>query len=72
MTETQVEKHFTVAEAAALAGMSASTIKRAIEATEGHTLRAKVKPSRVPSPKRRTYTIPASWLAEFLEGLDNA
>ena len=66
-----VEKHYTIAEAVEVAGMSESTLKRAINATEGHVLRAKRKPSRNGGPGRG-YVIPASALAEFLQGLDEA
>jgi hypothetical protein len=69
---TTVEKHYTVLEAAEVSGMSESAIKRAINATEGHVLRAKHKPSRNGTGPGRGYVIPASALAEFLEGLDEA
>lgn len=65
----QVEKHYTISEAAEVTGMSESTLKRAINATDGHVLRAKRKPSRNGGPGRG-YTIPASALAEFLESLE--
>lgn len=67
-----VEKHYTVPEAAEVAGMSESTLKRAINATEGHVLRAKRKPSRNGDGPGRGYVIPASALAEFLDGLADA
>ena len=67
-----VEKHYTVPEAAEVAGMSESTLKRAINATEGHVLRAKRKPSRNGDGPGRGYVIPGSALTEFLDGLEDA
>lgn len=71
MTDVALEKHYTIGEAVGITGLSQSTLKRAINATEGKVLRAKRKPSRTGAPGRG-YVIPASALAEFLEGLDDA
>lgn len=71
MSAATVEKHYTIGEAAEVSGLSESSLKRAINATEGHVLRAKRKPSRN-GGQGRGYVIPASWLAEFLDGLEEA
>lgn len=64
----QAEKAYTIAEAAALKGVSYDTISRALHATEGNVLAAK----NVSSGKRPTYRIAASALEAWFDGLADA
>lgn len=64
MTARQAERAYTLAEAAELKSVSQDTLRRAIRATEGNTLRAK--------KIGKGYRIPASALEDWFDGLDEA